>query len=244
VQASFLIPAFNEELLVARAVASVHRAAEACDLREHEVIVCDNASTDGTARAAEAAGARVVREPHRQIARARNAAAAASGGRWLIWLDADAVLTPAVLDGTLAALASGTVCGGGARVELEGAELDWAARRAVHGWNWVARNFRLAAGSYFFSLREGWSSTSGFNEAVYAGEEIGFARALKRWGRSRGLEFRVLEHPVPSSARKVRDYTVWQTLRQFAICAWPGNLGRRDRCAYWYERREVVGAER
>jgi len=37
---------------------------------------------------------------------------------------------------------------------------------------------------------------------------------------------------------------LWQTLRQFAICAWPGNLGRRDRCAYWYERREVAGAER
>jgi hypothetical protein len=242
VQASFLIPAFNEVPLVARAVESVHRAAATCGLRSCEVIVCDNASTDGTARVAEAAGARVVREPHRQIARARNAAAAASSGRWLVWLDADAVLTPEVLDGTLAALATGRVCGGGARVELEGAELDWAARRAVRGWNWVARNFRLAAGSYFFALREGWGSTGGFNEAVYAGEEIGFARSLKCWGRARGLEFRVLAHPVPSSARKVRDYTLWQTLLQVAACAWPGNLGRRDRCAYWYERREVVEA--
>ena len=145
-------------------------------------------------------------------------------------------MTPEVLGATLSALDSGRVCGGGAQVELEGAPLDRAARSAVRGWNWIARNFRWAAGSYFFSLREGWAETGGFNEAVYAGEEIGFSRALKRWGRARGLHFRVLGHAVPSSARKVQQFTLAQTLRQVAICAWPGNLGRRDRCAFWYER--------
>ena len=236
VRTSFLIPAYNEEHFVRRAVESVHRAADGCALTEYEVIVCDNASGDATASVAQAAGARVVHEPHRQIARARNTAAAASAGRWLVWLDADAVLTDRVLGATLHALDSGEVCGGGARVELEGATLDWTARRAVSGWNWIARNFGLAAGSYFFALREGCAATGGFNEAVYAGEEIGFARTLKRWGRRRGLDFRVLDHPVPSSARKVHQFTLWQTLRQIAVCAWPGNLGRRDRCAFWYER--------
>lgn len=236
VRTSFLIPAYNEEHFVRRAVESVHRAADACTLREYEVIVCDNASGDSTASVAQAAGARVVHEPHRQIARARNTAAAASAGRWLVWLDADAVLTDRVLGATLRALDSGQVCGGGARVELEGARLNWTARRAVSGWNWIAQNFGLAAGSYFFALREGWAATGGFNEAVYAGEEIGFARTLKRWGRGRGLDFRVLDHPVPSSARKVHQFTLWQALRQVAVCAWPGNLGRRDRCAFWYER--------
>ena len=236
VRASFLIPAYNEEHFVGRAVESVHRAARDCALTAYEVVVCDNQSTDRTADVAQAAGARVVHEPHRQIARARNAAAAASEGSWLVWLDADAVLTGEVLAATLSALDSGRVCGGGAQVELEGAPLDRAARSAVRGWNWIARNFRLAAGSYFFSLREGWAETGGFNEAVYAGEEIGFSRTLKRWGRVRGLHFRVLGHAVPSSARKVQQFTVAQTLRQVAICAWPGNLGRRDRCGFWYER--------
>lgn len=236
VRASFLIPAYNEERFVGRAVESVHRAARDCALTAYEVVVCDNDSDDGTAQVARTAGARVVHEPHRQIARARNAAAAASAGSWLVWLDADAMLTGEVLDATLSALDSGRVCGGGAQVELEGAPLDRAARSAVRGWNWIARNFRLAAGSYFFSLREGWAETGGFNEAVYAGEEIGFSRTLKRWGRARGLHFRVLGHAVPSSARKVRQFTLAQTLRQAAICAWPGNLGRRDRCAFWYER--------
>jgi hypothetical protein len=242
VRASFLIPAYNEEQLVGRAVGSVRRAAAACALTAYEVVVCDNDSTDATAATARAAGARVVHEPHRQIARARNAAAAASTGSWLVWLDADAILTEPVLGATLSALGSGRVCGGGARVELEGAPLDRAARCAVRGWNWIAATFRLAAGSYFFALREGWAETGGFNEAVYAGEEIGFSRTLKRWGRARGQHFRVLDHAVPSSARKVQQSTLAQTLRQVAICAWPGNLGRRDRCAFWYERpREVEG---
>jgi glycosyltransferase involved in cell wall biosynthesis len=242
VQTSFLVPAYNEELLVGRAVESIHRAAGVCGLKAYEIVVCDNHSTDGTAAVALAAGARVVHEPHRQIARSRNAAAAASSGSWLVWLDADAMLGEDVLGATLSALESGRVCGGGARVALEGAPLDRAARCAVHGWNWIATNFRLAAGSYFFALREGWAETGGFNEAVYAGEEIGFSRTLKRWGRRRGLDFRVLGHAVPSSARKVEQFTLAQTLRQVAICAWPGNLGRRDRCAFWYERpREVEG---
>ncbi|MGA1540216.1 MAG: glycosyltransferase family 2 protein [Chthoniobacterales bacterium] len=236
VQTSFLVPAYNEEHFVGRAVESVHRAAAACDLTAYEVVVCDNGSTDATAAVARAAGARVVQEPHRQIARSRNAAATASSGSWLVWLDADAMLTAEVLGATLSALDSGRVCGGGARVELEGAPLDRAARCAVGGWNWIAATFRLAAGSYFFSLRGGWAETGGFNEAVYAGEEIGFSRTLKRWGRRRGLHFRVLEHAVPSSARKVQQFTLGQTLRQLAVCAWPGNLGRRDRCAFWYER--------
>jgi len=237
---SFLLPAFNEERLVGRAVESIHRAARDCGLAGYEVIVCDNASTDATAVIAAAAGARVVCEQHRQIARARNTAAAASLGRWLVWLDSDAMLTPDVLAATLEELATGQVCGGGARVALEGAELTPSVRRTVGAWNWIAKNFGLAAGSYFFALREGWAETGGFNEAVYAGEELRFAIALKKWGRARGLGFRTLPHAVPSSARKVGQFTSWEVTRQLAVFAWPGNRARRERCAFWYERRESV----
>jgi glycosyltransferase involved in cell wall biosynthesis len=239
---SFLIPAYNEEKLIGRALASVHRACGECGMADYEIVVCDNASSDATPRIAAGAGAKVVFEPHRQIARARNAAASASRGTQLVWVDADAMLTSQVLAATVEAFAAGRYCGGGAQVELEGAELSWSALRTVDAWNWIARTCRLAAGSYFFAEREGWLSTGGFNEEVYAGEELGFARALKKWGRARGLGFRVLPHAVPSSARKVRQFTARQVMIQFALCAWPGNLGRRDRCQFWYERPEAVGS--
>lgn len=239
VQTSFLLPAYNEEAFIGRAIGSVHHAAAQCGIRDYEIVVCDNASTDATAEMARDRGARVVCEPHRQIARSRNAAAAASTGSWLVWLDADAMLTPEVLDATLATFRAGSSCGGGAQVELEGEALSWSARRTVDTWNWIARTFRLAAGSYVFARRDAWADTGGFNEAVYAGEEIGFSRALKKWGRRRGLSFEVIRCPVPSSARKVRQFTMRQTLWQMAVCAWPGNLGRRDRLRFWYERPEA-----
>jgi glycosyltransferase involved in cell wall biosynthesis len=242
VQISFLLPAHNEEALIGRALLSIREAASRCGAEDYEIVVCDNSSTDATAEIARGGGARVVHEPHRQIARARNAAAAVSSGARLVWLDADAILTTDVLGATLSAFDEGLYCGGGAQVALEGAPLDRAARCAVEGWNWVARTFRFAAGSYVFARREAWADTGGFDESVYAGEEIGFSRALKKWGRQRGLSFRVIEHAVPSSARKVKQFTLWQTLHQAAVCAWPGNLGRRERLRFWYERpREVEG---
>ena len=242
IQASFLLPAYNEEALIGRAVGSICDAAERCDLANYEIIVCDNASTDGTAAAARAAGACVVQETHRQIARARNTAARASSGSRLIWLDADAILTPEVLRATQEAFDSGRFCGGGALVEFEGGRsLGWHARVTVAAWNRIARIFRLAAGCYFFALREGWEATGGFNEKVYAGEELGFALALKRWGRVRGLRFRVIPRGVPSSARKLHNFTMWEVARQVAVCAWPGNRRRRDRCGLWYERLKVEG---
>lgn len=240
VQTSFLLPAYNEEAFIGRAVASIHDAAAQCGAQNYEIVVCDNASTDTTARIARECGARVVHEPHRQIARSRNAAAAASGGSWLVWLDADAILTAEVLHATLVAFRDGRFCGGGAHVELEGETLSWSAQRTVDTWNWIARTFRLAAGSYVFARRDAWADTGGFDESVYAGEEIGFSRALKKWGRQRGLFFHVIEHAVPSSARKLRQFTVRQTLWQMAVCVWPGNLGRRDRLRFWYERAEAA----
>jgi glycosyltransferase involved in cell wall biosynthesis len=239
VQTSFLIPAYNEQTLLGRAISSIHESAALCGLVSYEIIVCDNDSTDRTAEIAKALGASVIHEPHRQIARARNAAAEASIGSRLVWLDADATLPPDILCGTIEAFDTGKFCGGGAQVELEGVELDWGPRCAIATWNWVARTFHFAAGSYFFSTREAWSESGGFDELVYAAEEIGFARALKRWGKKHDLKFCVLENSVPSSARKIGQFTVLQTLWQMALCAWPGNLGRRDRCAYWYERPET-----
>jgi glycosyltransferase involved in cell wall biosynthesis len=56
---------------------------------EHEIIVCDNNSTDRTGELARAEGARVLFEPVNQISRARNAGAAVANGQWLVFVDAD-----------------------------------------------------------------------------------------------------------------------------------------------------------
>ncbi|MFA6317176.1 MAG: glycosyltransferase, partial [Elusimicrobiota bacterium] len=95
---SIVIPAFNEEKLLASCLRSV-QAALATGLRPgwaSEVVVCDNNSTDKTPEIARAEGAQVVFEPHNQISRARNTGAKAASGDWLLFIDADSILDPKV----------------------------------------------------------------------------------------------------------------------------------------------------
>lgn len=63
-----------------------------------EVVVVDDASTDGSGERAAASGARVIRqEPRRGPAAARNRGAAAARGALLFFLDADCEIAPAAL---------------------------------------------------------------------------------------------------------------------------------------------------
>jgi len=176
---SIIIPAYNEEALLPRTLRSLRRAMERLPEYEGEVIVTDNASTDRTAGVAAAHRARVVHEPHRQIARARNAGAAAARGRYLIFLDADTTLPPRLLRRTLAALESGRYAGGGAFVDSD-RELAFLERAFFDVVLFLMRLGRWAAGSYVFCLREAFDAAGGFDERYYASEEIHFSRAVRR----------------------------------------------------------------
>jgi hypothetical protein len=60
-----------------------------------EVIVVDDGSTDETAAVAQAhRGVRLIRQPHRGVAAARNAGLRAADGEWIVFLDADDMLLP------------------------------------------------------------------------------------------------------------------------------------------------------
>jgi glycosyltransferase involved in cell wall biosynthesis len=76
---SIVVPAYNEEGPLCTTLEALGGAMAEVRLRG-EIVVCDNASTDGTAEVAHGAGARVVTEPIRQISRARNAGARAARG--------------------------------------------------------------------------------------------------------------------------------------------------------------------
>ncbi|HET6407695.1 MAG TPA: glycosyltransferase, partial [Chthoniobacteraceae bacterium] len=60
---SLLIPAYNEEKLIAETIAQVQRSFTTVAHSAYEIVVCNNNSTDRTAAIAEAQGARVVFEP-------------------------------------------------------------------------------------------------------------------------------------------------------------------------------------
>jgi glycosyltransferase involved in cell wall biosynthesis len=230
-----VVPAYNEERYLPRTLAAIRAAMAQVPEAEGTLIVVDNGSTDRTAELAATAGAQVILEPHRQIARVRNTGGRRASTPFLIFVDADTWISPALLRETLAALHSGRVCGGGTICRFDSAP-RWA-RAMMQGWNAFSRGVGWAAGSYFFCLREGLLATGGFDETVYASEELGFSRVLKRWGRARGMKFRILREPVVTSSRKLEWFGTAQLLGwMLRFLLNPLAARKRENCALWYTR--------
>jgi len=233
---SIIVPAYNEEAELPRALDALRAAIESTG-RAGELVVVDNNSTDATARIAREAGARVVFEPKNQISRARNAGARATQAPYLIFVDADTVIEPELLEAALANLDSGGCCGGGALVAFD-APLSRTARLGVKLWNRLATRRRLAAGAFVYVTREAFEGVGGFSERVYAGEELFFSRAMRRWGRKRGQEFRIIPEPrIVTSSRKLRDCSPARLLLQLALTFVPFFILFRPLCGFWYRRR-------
>ncbi|HLQ65723.1 MAG TPA: glycosyltransferase [Candidatus Limnocylindrales bacterium] len=88
---SVVVPAFNEEALLAACLDSLLAQDYAGEI---EIIVVDNASTDATAEIALARGVRVVSEPERGYSRALASGFAAASGEVIATTDADTVVPP------------------------------------------------------------------------------------------------------------------------------------------------------
>ncbi|MEZ4524741.1 MAG: glycosyltransferase [Desulfobacterales bacterium] len=233
---SVIIPAYNEEKWLPRTLDALNTAMQETD-RTGEIIVTDNNSTDKTGRIAHEYGARVVFEPIRQIARARNAGAKAAKGNWLIFLDADTIITPAILKTALKKLESGTCCGGGIRVDF-GTVPSPFVQKVVDFWNMISLKFGLAAGSFVFCLREAFEAAGGFDEKVYASEEIGFSLKIRRWGQKRGMDFCIIRDEfIASSPRKLYWFSPVQTwLFSLSVFLIPFAPFSRTLCRLWYKR--------
>ncbi|MDD5655810.1 MAG: glycosyltransferase [Elusimicrobia bacterium] len=218
---SIAVPAHNEARLLGGCLDSVRQAVRTLGLpdADWELVVCDNASTDGTAELARRAGARVVFEPVRRISRARNAAGANARGEWLLFIDADSRLSAGNLAAVLRAAAGGRCVGGGCVIAFDRA--PWWGAALTSLWNALSRAASWAAGSFVFCRADAFREVGGFPPELAAGEELGLSRALKAWGRRRGLGFVVLSaSPHVSSGRKFYLYrpgefaaVLWKTTK-------------------------------
>jgi len=234
---SFIVPAYDEALLLGATLDAIRRAADACG-EAHEVVVADDASSDRTAEVAERRGARVVRVAHRQIAATRNSGARAARGELLVFVDADTLIDAAVLRAALAALRSGAV-GGGCAVRFDGSVPAYA--RIVTPL--LVASFRtlgFACGCFVFCTRAAFEATGGFDEKLFGAEELAFSRALARLGR-----FVVLRESVATSGRKMRTHTGWEILAALGKLAirGPRSVRRREGMEFWYGKRRVELAE-
>jgi len=178
-----------------------------------------------------------VFEPINQISRARNAGAKAAMGRYLIFLDADTIISPVLLQKALGNLSSGACCGGGVKVAYEG-KLPGIVRGATELWNRFSVQFGMAAGCFIYCLKEAFDAVGGFSENVYASEEIWFSRQLRTWGKQRNMDFRIIrDSPLITSSRKLKWFSLLGMFGMLMVfCFFPFAIRFRPLCRLWYER--------
>ena len=238
---SVVLPAFNEAKLIGATLQAVNAARTAFSDAGwgSEVVVCDNNSTDRTGEIACAAGATVVFEPVNQIARARNTGAAAASGDWLIFVDADSQPSRELFADVVVVIRSGAHLAGGCTLRLDHA--PWWTQFFVQGWTAVSRLRHWAAGSFVFVEAAAFRTVGGFNQALYATEEIDLSLRLNQLARERRLRPMCIlsRHPLITSGRKAQLYTLGEHLRFMVRTAL--SLGRtlnhRDACPIWYDGR-------
>ncbi|MFZ0827378.1 MAG: glycosyltransferase [Verrucomicrobiia bacterium] len=236
---SVVVPAFNEERLLGASLAQMKLAAGVFSRRgwDFELIVCDNNSTDRTAEIAQAAGATVVFEPVNQIARARNRGAAAATGDWLIFVDADSHPGEELFADVEKQIRSGRCLAGGATVRLD--EKHLVAGFITWLWNRASRMGRWLAGSFIFCETAAFRKLGGFSHELFAAEELELSQRLKRLARETNQRIVILHrHPLVTSARKMRLYTVQDHLKLLARVIFNRRaLKSRESCTLWYDGR-------
>ena len=133
----------------------------------------------------------------------------------------------------LAAIESGRYVGGGCTIAMAAATP--LLRFWVAAWNALSRMARWAAGAFLFCEAAAFRAAGGFNEELFASEEIDLSRRLKRQGR-----FVILHrHPLVTSGRKAELYS-WREHAAFLlrwVLSGGRNLRRREACGIWYDGR-------
>ena len=228
---SFIVPAHDEEAEIVATIRAIRAAAGAVQAA-HEIIVVDDASTDRTGERARAEGAHVVRVEHRQIAAARNAGARVATRDTFVFVDADTRIDAAVVAGLLNVMAAGAI-GGGAAVRFDEPTPRWL-KIVLPASIWLARRLKITGGCFLFCSRRAFEAVAGFDETLFAAEEIRLCRDLQRQGR-----FVILREAVLTSGRKLRTYSGWELLGAALRVAIAGGAGVRDRSrlGIWYDPR-------
>ncbi|MDB6023162.1 MAG: hypothetical protein JWQ04_3019 [Pedosphaera sp.] len=227
---SFIIPAHNEEAVIARTLQAIHDTARVVG-QPYEIIVVNDASMDATAEIARQHHATVLTVNHRQIAATRNSGGRAAHGERLFFVDADTTVNSRAVASALRHLDKGAA-GGGAPTVFDGV-LPLYARLLILFSLPFLKLIGFTGGAFMFCTREAFIATGGFNERLFCGEEGLFIVALKREG-----PFVVLWKPVLTSGRRFRTMSGLQVLATVArVSVSPFKmLTRRDSVKkIWYD---------
>jgi glycosyltransferase involved in cell wall biosynthesis len=210
---SVIIPTFNEEGNIEACFRSLRRQRH----RSFEVIVVDSGSHDRTREIARRYGCRVIeverRRPH-DVGSAKNEGVRQSAGDALLFLDADTVAEPNCLSVLEEAYEIPGVIGVSCRVlPLGGNGMEMAMYQLNNILARLANRIGIHEFSYFSChsyLKEPFERVGGFNEDLYACEDLDLSLRLRHMGRY-----------IYTSKT-----TLWTSPRRLRSWSYPGYISR------------------
>lgn len=243
---TLIIPAYNEETWLPGLLDTVEEAQARYfgGPEDVEVLVADNASTDGTQQVARRRGCRLVHVEKRVIAAVRNGGAREAWGRVFAFVDADTRIHPDTFNAIDKALATGSVVAGATGVRLDRMSLGIATAYVILvPMVWATG---MDTGVVFCS-REAFEGVGGYNEQRLFAEDVQFLLDLRRWGRARGQSLaRITSAKAVASTRKFDKHGDWHYLWMMfrALHGLLFSPHSMDKFAwtYWYDDRRDVNS--
>lgn len=213
IRLSFVIPAFNEEKFLGMCLDSLFSAiaGSGFDVKDFEVIVVNNASTDNTKAVATGfIGVRVIDEPRKGLSQARQSGFAASSGELVANVDADCKVSALWIQTVLKIFAADqeVVCVSGPQVYYDSSAITRFLIAIYYRFaymsylmnRYVLRVGSLVQGGDFVVRRWAMEKIGGFNPAfTFYGEDVDIARRLYKVGK---VVF-TLGLPIEASGRRV-----------------------------------------
>jgi glycosyltransferase involved in cell wall biosynthesis len=205
VHVSVIIPAHNEEKYVKRCISSV-RAAASQFRGSVEIIVVCNRCTDMTEQIARKNGARIIINNERCIAAVRNAGIKAARGKVVVTIDCDNRMTKGTICEIMHLLNSGKYIGGGAPIRFERYSFPLAINDIMCRTAFFITGLHCGI---FWAYKETFDAIGGFVEKK-AMEDAATAAALRKYGKSKGMEYTSLRNNyLINSTRKFDDMGDW-----------------------------------
>lgn len=180
---SVVVPAYNEEAYLEHCLNAL--ASQTYPAERYEVVVVDNASTDSTAQIAAAWDARVITEPQKGVAQARQTGFLAARGSVIASTDADTTVSSDWVERIAGRFSTTPDLGGvfGPVYWPDGRPLErWALRYPV-SWGLAASNRvgrSLWWGSNFAVQRDVFLAVGGFPTHFGSGEDTDLSLRVSR----------------------------------------------------------------
>lgn len=179
---SVIIPAYNEELWIERTVKCVTNSCKEAELKDFEVIVVNDTSTDATAEIAQRNGARVINAHNRNIGKNRNQGAKEAKFSSILFLDADTVVSGRDIRRSLSLLNQGI------SLVVPFAQFDSylpTSTRLLYSFTNLLTSYlkwrALVGGATLFVDKKEFEKLGGFNDTLLSAEDADFIWRVKNW---------------------------------------------------------------